>query len=193
MLIKVIKNAPKLALYLHPLLPCAPERNPFNSWSSRLSSACSQPHRKAGQGRVGGGEGSQQHPFCKGGNTNGFYCSLAADTFSQEALAGSSPWEGTRWHQSQRIWELGCRLTLLCIPQERGKCPQKQAKRASGCEKTNFCLVFLTQLLWSDPVHAASIHPKAGKRALGRAKRIQSSGWNTENKLSSCDFEVINH
>lgn len=78
-------------------------------------------------------------------------------------------------------------------PPERGKCPQKQAKRASGCEKTNFCLVFLTQLLWSDPVHAASIHPKAGKRALGRAKRIQSSGWNTEIKLSSCDFEVINH
>lgn len=106
-----------LALHLHPLLPSAPGRNPFNSWSSRLSSACSQPHRKAGQGRVGGSEDSQQHPFCKGGNTNGFYCSLATDTFSQEALAGSSPWEGTRWHQSQRIWDLGCRLTLLCTPQ----------------------------------------------------------------------------
>lgn len=66
------------------------------------------PTERLGRGGVGGGEGSflLLHSFCKGGNNNDFYCSLATDTFSQEALAGSSPWEGTRWHQSQRIRDL---------------------------------------------------------------------------------------
>lgn len=88
---------------------------------------------------MGGDEGSQQHPFC---NNYDFYCSLAAGIFSQEALAGSSPWEGTRWHQSQRIRDLAAVSASPASPRTR-EVPSKTGKRAPGCAKPHLFIYFI--------------------------------------------------
>lgn len=96
--------------------------------------------------------------------------------------------DGTR-ARGYRIW--AAVSPSSASPRTR-KVPLKTGKRGSGYEKANFfffnfSLCRWTLLPWSDPVHAARIHPKTGKRALGRAKEIKSYGWNTEIKLTSCD------
>lgn len=96
--------------------------------------------------------------------------------------------DGTR-ARGYRIW---APVSPSSASPRTGKVPSKTGKRASGCEKTNFCFIFLTLLGLNFVGHTLSMQPASIPRQ-GKAKEIKSSRWDTEIKLTSCDFDIFNH